>query len=452
MEYRDLCLSAAHTRFVEYRDLCWTDTVMLRLLKPLQRFGTGIGGVVRSFFTNHPTLSFYALGFGACTFSAHQYIKFQTKSMESAVYEKIEMGTRPPLLRQKHMISREKTAEEIVELFFPKSDEDASKGDRHSFGLIIGPTGTGKTCLVTNLCNKFPKGVIYYEVVEPKTFSVNLSKALSMKTAPSNIFDLLLSYLSSDNFTYYRLSDDQEIALDTIFQVLKRAASKFQMTHGQIPTLFIDGADLLAKYGKELFGHLVAHAKAVANANILTVVFVSSEGSILPIVSSLSGISRCSKVFEIIDISDKTAIEFLISHGLPSQLSTKLVSYVGGRFVYLLNIVDLHKMYRRVYPGVNDELVYKQLLGDLFSRKLAWQHLVVNTNKEKCAEILCVVSKQGELVPSALIATHDDNPSKKHELNEAISVLVDSNVLRYTKTGSLAWHGRPQQYEFKGRY
>ena len=89
-------------------------------------------------------------------------------------------------------------------------------------------------------------------MVEPKTFSENLSKALSMKTAPSNIFDLLLSYVSSDNLTYYKLSNDQEKALDEILQVLKRAVSKFKLTHGETPTLFIDGADLLAKHDKEL--------------------------------------------------------------------------------------------------------------------------------------------------------------------------------------------------------
>ena len=137
------------------------------------------------------------------------------------------------------------------------------------------------------------------------------------------------------------------------------------MTHGEAPVLFIDGADLLAKHDKELFVHLVAHAKCAANANILTIMFVSSKGSILPITSMLSRISRYSKLFEIMDISDKTAIEYLINHGLSKKLSIKLVSYVG-RFMYLINITHLHKMYRRVYPDVTDETLHKKLLKDMF--------------------------------------------------------------------------------------
>lgn len=75
--------------------------------------------------------------------------------------------------------------------------------------------------------------------------------------------------------------------------------------------LFIDSADLLAKHEKDLFVHLVAHAKRAANAGFLTVVFVSSEGSILPIVQKLSGVSRCSKIYEITDICDKTAVDYM---------------------------------------------------------------------------------------------------------------------------------------------
>ena len=90
---------------------------------------------------------------------------------------------------------------------------------------------------------------------------------------------------------YYKLSDDQEVALDTIIKVLEKAANQYKMVHGKTPTLFIDGAKLLAKHEKELFVQLVSHAKRVANAGILTIVFVSSKGSILPIVQNLPGTS-----------------------------------------------------------------------------------------------------------------------------------------------------------------
>ena len=242
--------------------------VMLRLLGK-------IGPRIRGAFVNHPTistLSLYTIGFATTTLTVHQYIKAQTKSLEVAVYKNIEVGTQPPLLHDGQMISRDVTAEEIVDLFFPCSDKGEDQGvvgngSKRSFGLIVGPTGTGKTALVTNLCNMLPE--LFYEVREPEAFSTDLATALAMKIAPSSVFDLFLSYISSDYFMYYKLADNQKVALDTIFKVLEKAANQYKMVHGKTPTLFIDSADLLAKHEKGLFVHLVSHAKCVANGGIL---------------------------------------------------------------------------------------------------------------------------------------------------------------------------------------
>ena len=129
---------------------------MLRLLGK-------IGPRIRGAFGNHSTistLSLYTIGFAATTLTVHQYIKAQTKSLEAAVYKNIEVRTQPPLLHDDQMISRDDIAQEIVDLFFPHSDngEDegaVKKGSKRSFELIVEPTGTGKTALVTNLCNMY---------------------------------------------------------------------------------------------------------------------------------------------------------------------------------------------------------------------------------------------------------------------------------------------------------
>ena len=62
---------------------------------------------------------------------------------------------------------------------------------RCTFGLIVGPIGSSKMGLVTDLCNKFPSGVIYFEVCEPNALYTELVKAISMKISLSNVFDLL---------------------------------------------------------------------------------------------------------------------------------------------------------------------------------------------------------------------------------------------------------------------
>ena len=43
--------------------------------------------------------------------------------------------------------------------------------------------------------------------------------------------------------------------------MLEKAAEKYVAECGKIAILFIDGADMLAKHEKELFIHLVSHAK-----------------------------------------------------------------------------------------------------------------------------------------------------------------------------------------------
>ena len=71
-----------------------------------------------------------------------------------------------------------------------------------------------------------------------------------------------------------------------MFEVLERAAIKYKLEHKKVPTLFIDSADILAKHQEALFVQLIAHVKRVANDGILTIVLLSSEGSVLPIVQN----------------------------------------------------------------------------------------------------------------------------------------------------------------------
>jgi len=44
-------------------------------------------------------------------------------------------------------------------LIFLKAEHQHYQNQR-TFGLIIGPTGTGKTTLVTKLCNMLPEGML----------------------------------------------------------------------------------------------------------------------------------------------------------------------------------------------------------------------------------------------------------------------------------------------------
>ena len=391
----------------------------------------------------YPRLLGFGIGVVTTAITAHQYMKFQTQALEESVYKNMEKGSKP-LLPKKRLIPREDIAEEVKRFFFPEYKAGKRETDdkyANGFGIIVGPTGSGKTTLVVNLCNKFPQGVLYYHSMEPEVFSENLAETVAMKIHPSSIFDLVLGYFSSDYFMYYRLSEKPKVAVRTIFKVLEKAARRYKHNHGKIPTLFIDGADILAKRKEDLFVQLVYEAKVLANAEILTIVFVSSEGSILPVVQRLSEVSRSSKVLEVGDIEDKDAVNFLMRNGLSKKLSENIVAYSGGRFVYLYKCMNLYRAYSSMYPNMTDDLMYKKLMEDVFIWKLNGQKLTVTQTNPISEALFNELSSKGEIYPAEVMKS--DNT-----IAEVILKLVEANILRYTSKGSLQWHGRPQQREF----
>ena len=142
---------------------------------------------------------------------------------------------------------------------------------------------------------------------------------------------------------------------------------------------------------------LVYEAKVLANAEILTVVFVSSEGSILPVVQRLSEVSRSSKVLEVADIEDNDAVNFLMRNGLSKELCEKIVLYSGGRFVYLYKCMNLHQAYSRMYPNMTDDLMYERLIEDVFLWKLNGQKLTVTQTKAISEALFNELSSKGEI-------------------------------------------------------
>ena len=51
----------------------------------------------------------------------------------------------------------------------------------------VGLTGTSKATLITSICSKFPKGVLYFEVLKPVVFTRKLAQEVAMKIDPSYI-------------------------------------------------------------------------------------------------------------------------------------------------------------------------------------------------------------------------------------------------------------------------
>lgn len=92
--------------------------------------------------------------------------------------------------------------------------------------------------------------------------------------------------------TLYVLPELQLVGLDVVLNSLEEAAIHYQEEFGQVPVLFLDGVDLLAKHNKELCCRLITHAKVMANKGTLRTVLVSSEGTIMPLLEILSAMNR----------------------------------------------------------------------------------------------------------------------------------------------------------------
>ena len=254
--------------------------------------------------------------------------------------------------------------------------EAGNSTDFLCFRVVIGPSGCGKTSTVRELCNKFTKGVIYYEVDELSRFVWGLSKKLNMKTSPTNFMDLMLGYISKNYTHFHVLPEDQLAGIKVVFDAVEKEASRYKRKYGQIPTLFIDGVDLLAKDDKKLCCRLITLAKILANNKKLKVVLVSSEGTIMPLLEMLSAANR-ALVYEVEDIDDEKAEIYLIENGIEEDTAKKLVNLIGGRLVYLQSTIKI------IQNTTDGKDIMESIKTKLFSRTLSSQKAFLKKTKKK---------------------------------------------------------------------
>ena len=96
---------------------------------------------------------------------ADRFLKWRGQREKSgSIYKKMETGSRPPvpISHTTSMIERTIELEQVQRIFFPHTlgeikEHSARKMPSMSlFGLLVGPSGTGKTVAITHLCNEFP--------------------------------------------------------------------------------------------------------------------------------------------------------------------------------------------------------------------------------------------------------------------------------------------------------
>ena len=93
--------------------------------------------------------------------------------------------------------------------------------------------------------------------------------------------------------------------------------------------------------------------------------------------------------------------------------------------------------------------MFKKITEDLFAWKLIKQRVALIVNEPYSTKIIdALVKGCGEIITTDLMDKSDHGESEN--FNDAIQHLVDVGLLRYTRNGTVRWHGRPQQCEFKG--
>ena len=106
--------------------------------------------------------------------------------------------------------------------------------------------------------------------------------------------------------------------------------------------LVIDSVDRIAETNPDFLGYLQDSAKEFADGGNLCFVFISSDGSTLPLMmANRSSWSRADEPYEVGEIPDDQAVEFLMKNGISEDMAKRAVTNLtGGLFVSLNKFVS----------------------------------------------------------------------------------------------------------------
>lgn len=208
------------------------------------------------------------------------------------------------------------------------------------YAIVVGESGTGKSTAVREAVRSLPspKGVVYFSAPElVASFSVQLAAAV--RYAPP--FDPLASVLNQLGGQASSSRSAGGTAWPELRYALAAAAARFFAKHGRPAVLVIDAADYVAEKSPAMFGDLQDFAKVCADTGSLRVVFVTSEGAALPLMRASSAWSRALPPYEVQDIDDALAVEYLVDQGVARPTAEDVVRTVtGGRFELLLRVAS----------------------------------------------------------------------------------------------------------------
>ena len=152
------------------------------------------------------------------------------------------------------------------------------------YPLIVGEHGTGKTSLIKLAVNSMnenePKGVVYVDIPIECDLEVDVTKAIqeALSWSPDPLIDPSERSYSSSLLVLFEANRFAAVSLGGILQVLSHLAIKYKQEYNRVPVLIIDNANRLAVKQQRLLDLFQDYAKLAVDKEMVTVVFVSSEG------------------------------------------------------------------------------------------------------------------------------------------------------------------------------
>ena len=217
--------------------------------------------------------------------------------------------------------------------------------EKAQYAVIVGAAGTGKSTAVRSAVRSLfeRKGAVYFL---PPTLLTSFSSELASVLGyyrPIRWADRVVRLVTGETKEGVQtlgspLTAEPQATWSVLEPCLVKAAARYRAKHGKPAALVLDGMDLVSKKDPSFFLKMQDFAKKCADAGILSVVLVFSDGRALPLLQSSSAITRAGIIYEVGDVSDIDASVWLSKeYNVEAERAAKLVdSVAGGRFPLLI--------------------------------------------------------------------------------------------------------------------
>ena len=364
-------------------------------------------------------------GLGFCVYIGHSYIDYDKYE---GIRKKLENGTRPslPLNFDAHEIRRPEEEEVIKEILLNKRTR--------SYGVILGPTGTGKSCLTMKVCSKYPSRVIYNHITVNGALPLQLANAINMKLR-STFIDQLMAKILPGYESNFVLPETFEESLDFVLNIINLQAQQLlKICDKKVVTLVLDGVDLIAKQSREDFITLIDLCKNLADKGNVNVILVSSEERIVSLMKQTSSRSRSGNIVEILDLSKDVAVKYLKKFNVPNP--EDIYHITGGRMIYLIQCIQLVNFLSST-TTLKSEEIFETVGKEIIGRNVypAIEAFVRLNHQLKYTIMKRMLSKNEVNVEDLRVSCCGDG-----EFYEVLQKLVNGNILRYTSKQTVTWH------------